>query len=63
MISNESVPVGFRSFSQDVFAEVGGETKATCGPHEISFAKDIEFDNPSSPNHREEKVLQEINEI
>ena len=60
MVSNESVPVGFRSFSQDVFAEAGEVTKATCGPHEISFAKEVEFDNPPSPNHKEERVLNEI---
>ena len=60
MVSTESVPVGFRSFSQDVFAEANEVTKAACGPHEISFAKENEYENPPSPNLREERVLNEI---
>ena len=61
MVSTDSIPVGFRSFSQDVFAEDGGNMKGVSAPHEISFAKEeVEYVDAPSPKTREELVLNEI---
>lgn len=61
MLSTDSVPVGFKSFSQDVFgADNPEQMKAMAEPAEISFAKDVELMDPPSPKQEEQMVLAEI---
>ena len=56
-MSENDVPVGFRSFSQDAFAQ-NNEQNYQMNPQEISFAKEIEKLDPVSP--AQEMVLGEI---